>query len=258
MFGSLYLDRNTVLHRLHPVTKILGLLMMFVGPLCFTRPAYLLPLAAAALALGLAAGFGPNLRRFWKLVIAFFLLSFVLWSVIAPRGEPFAQWGFLRFSHESLLYAAGMGLRIDLFLLLTLSFASITRIEEFTDGLNRMGLPYRVGFALSLAFRLVPMFAASALRVAQAQKCRGLDLDSGNILQRMRKYAPIFIPVFVGAVRGGDALALAIESRGFGASGKRTCLAKYAFGATDVGALAFAALLGGACVLLRVWGYGVV
>lgn len=258
MLGSLYLDRDSFLHRLHPVAKILGLGLMFVGPLVLTHPVWLLPLAAVILVLGFLARFGPNLRRFWKILLVFYLLSFALWSVMAPGGEPIARCGPLRVSRESLIYAAGMALRLDLFLLLAVLFTSVTRVEELTDGLCRIGLPYRVSFALSLAFRLVPMFMASAMRVVQAQKCRGLDLDAGNIFQRMRKYAPVFIPVFVGAVRGGDALALAIESRGFGAKKERTCLAEYAFGAADVVALLFVALLGGACVLLRICGYGAV
>ena len=54
-------------------------------------------------------------------------------------------------------------------------FLSTTKVEEFTAGLARLGVPYRVGFAITLSFRLVPLFIDSALTVVQAQNLRGYD-----------------------------------------------------------------------------------
>jgi len=103
-----------------------------------------------------------------------------------------------------------------------LVFLSTTRVEEFTAALRRLGLPFPVSFAFSLAFRFVPTFADSAYTIIQAQKSRGLDLESGGILTRIRRHVPLLIPAVVGAVRTTDLLAMALESRGFGGSGRRT------------------------------------
>jgi energy-coupling factor transport system permease protein len=59
-----------------------------------------------------------------------------------------------------------------------------------------------------------------------AQKSRGLELDKGNFLKRIRNYIPILIPLIVGAIRRSLELAEAMESRAFGAQKKRTNLYK--------------------------------
>jgi len=60
-------------------------------------------------------------------------------------------------------------------------FLSTTKIEEFAYALTRVGMPYKLGFAMTLAFRLVPVFLDAAVTVAQAQRCRGFNFDEGNI-----------------------------------------------------------------------------
>jgi len=62
----------------------------------------------------------------------------------------------------------------------------------------------------------VPTFADSAYTIIQAQKSRGLDLESGALFSRLRRHVPLLIPAIVCAVRNTDLLAMALESRGFG------------------------------------------
>ena len=67
---------------------------------------------------------------------------------------------------------------------------------------------------MSLAFRLVPLFMDSALTVVQAQSLRGYDFNQGNLLERMKRYVPAVIPVFMGALRRANNMAMALEARG--------------------------------------------
>ena len=57
-----------------------------------------------------------------------------------------------------------------------------------------------------------------------AQKSRGLELERGNFLKRIRNYIPILIPLIVSAIRRSLELAEAMESRAWGATEKRTNL----------------------------------
>jgi energy-coupling factor transport system permease protein len=57
-----------------------------------------------------------------------------------------------------------------------------------------------------------------------AQKARGLELDRGNFLKRIRNYIPILIPLIVSAIRRSLELAEAMESRAWGATKNRTNL----------------------------------
>ena len=85
-----------------------------------------------------------------------------------------------------------------------------------------MGLPYPVAFALSTALRLVPTFAGAGATIVQAQVSRGLDLESGSILQRAGKFIPLAVPLFIYAIRHTNLLAMALESKGFSPQAKRT------------------------------------
>jgi energy-coupling factor transport system permease protein len=98
-----------------------------------------------------------------------------------------------------MLYGLGMATKLSTFLATGALFLSTTRIEEFAYAFTLLGLPYRISFTLTLAFRLAPLFLESALTVIQAQRCRGLDVHQGNIFQRLRHYVLVLIPVFMEA-----------------------------------------------------------
>jgi energy-coupling factor transport system permease protein len=135
-------------------------------------------------------------------------------------------------------------------------FLSTTRNEEIATGLVKLGLPYRFAFAISTALRLVPTIAATGSTIGQAQRSRGLDLESGNIIQRIRKNTPLLIPVFVSTIRSTNVFSMALESKGFGASPDRTYFLRLAMGRRDVLVLLVFALLLGAAAALRLMGYG--
>jgi energy-coupling factor transport system permease protein len=85
-------------------------------------------------------------------------------------------------------------------------------------------VPYEIVFAFTTAVRFVPVLAEEAQTIMDAQKARGLELERGNFLKRIRNYIPILIPLIVSAIRRSLELAEAMESRAWGATKKRTNL----------------------------------
>ncbi len=84
-----------------------------------------------------------------------------------------------------------------------------------------LGFPGALSFTFTTAVRLVPTLAADAQTVVDAQRSRGLELDRGNLIRRVRNYVPILIPLLLIAIRRSLELAEALESRGFpGKEGK--------------------------------------
>lgn len=219
---DIYLHESTAIHRLDPRAKVFGLVAVFALLLCFNHPAYVAGLTLAVLALAMAAHALPNLGRLRALFLVLFLFSAALWPVFTRGQTELARFGPIVLTRESLLYGLAVGLRLDAMVAAGLIFLSTTRVEEFTAALRRLGVPFPVSFAFSLAFRFVPTFADSAYTIIQAQQSRGLDLESGNLLSRIRGHVPLLVPAIIGAVRSTDLLAMALESRGFGASTPRT------------------------------------
>jgi energy-coupling factor transport system permease protein len=113
------------------------------------------------------------------------------------------------------------------FIALVASF-SIFFLTTSPDGLGlaleQSGIPYELSFAFTTAVRFVPVLAEEAQTIMDAQKARGLELERGNFLKRIRNYIPILIPLIVSAIRRSLELAEAMESRAWGATKKRTNL----------------------------------
>src|SRR5262249_5509471 len=144
-------------------------------------------------------------------------------------------------SRMSLVFGFGRGIKLAELLAASVLFLSTTKIEEFTYGLQRMRVPYRVGFAISLAFRLVPLFIDSAATIVDAQRLRGYDFDKGGPFERVRRYVPVVIPVFMVALRKANNMAMALEARGFGYTHEPTTFIDYPVAGGDI--FAFAALI---------------
>ncbi len=251
-----YSERSSFFHGLHPVSKMTGLLLSFTAALAFSHPLYILPLVVMFVVPGLMAGAGEGLRRVWPLMLAIGAASFVLWGFFFKGENLIYSLGPLRFTREALLYGAGMGIRLDLMLFCGLVFLASTRIEDFTAGLSIMGVPFSLSFALSLSFRLVPIFSEAAQTILQAQRCRGLDMEAKGPLKRLMSYLPLLVPVFASALRRTDQLAVAIESKGFGAGGRRTTYREYRFRGRDLFFLIVMAAIAGCSLAARILGMG--
>lgn len=223
----LYLRNDTLLHRLHPATKIAGLILLLVATVAFVSPVEQLAVLGFVLLMVYVSRSAKNLKRILPLVITVMLFSCITWSLFKRVGAPFWAFGPFALSRESIGYGVAMGLRLDAMLISGMVFVSCTKVEEFAFGLRALGLPFPVSFALSLAFRLVPLFFTRITIIVQAQQSRGLDLQTGNVLQRARKYVPLLVPIFVYAIRDTDLLSMALESKGFGMGGQRTEYQKF-------------------------------
>jgi len=104
-------------------------------------------------------------------------------------------------------------------------FFMTTSADDLGLALEQIHAPYSIAFTFTTAVRLVPTMAVDAQTVVDAQRSRGLELDKGNFIKRIRNYVPILIPLIISAIRRSVELAEALESRGFGASEKRTSIA---------------------------------
>ena len=229
---ALYIARPSPLHRLHPVTKLAGLAGLLLAAFVVDAPAYLAPLGLLVLTLLAVAGALSLVRRFRTLFYA---------GVFVPTWS-------------GLVFGLSTAVRLDTFLATGLLFLATTRVEEVAYALGRLGVPYAIGFTLTLSFRLVPLFFEAAHTIVQAQRCRGLRMDEGNVVVRLRRFAPVVVPVFIGALRRADRMAMALELRGFNSGRPRTTYLRATVGRRDLVALVLAG--GIATTYLWLWAHG--
>ena len=216
--GFRFRHMTSPIHRLDPRVKFLYVLAMFVVALFFIEFLPLLGLFFLQVPFVLVAG----VRREWLrslrgavfLVTMIFVFNFVF--------------GYFYHTYSSsavlLEFSLAMSLR---FLVLVESFSIFfltTSPDHLSLALEQTHVPYEFTFAFTTAVRFVPVLAEEAQTIMDAQKARGLELERGNFLKRVRNYIPILIPLIVSAIRRSLELAEAMESRAWGATNKRTNL----------------------------------
>jgi energy-coupling factor transport system permease protein len=225
----LYVERDSWLHRRDPRAKFFALAAIVL--LAVAGDQLWLPLSLLILGL-VGIHTSGAWRSLWKVrtvLIAIVAVSTIIWALFATGDTPL--WGPVQV--ESVLFGITTGMKLAAMIVAAITWLSTTRNEEIAAGFVRMGAPYRVAFAFSAALRMVPTFAGAGMTIAQAQRARGLDLEAGGPIARMRTYLPLLIPVFGTALRSVNHQAMALEARGFGAQRERTSLLELRMGIVD-------------------------
>lgn len=234
----LFVDVDSWLHRLHPLVRVSGMAVVFLAAYLVERPLWQLPLLVPLVVLVLYAGAWRNVLRLRILFLLVFAMTLLIWTFFyGPDGQPpLFEWRRVHVSRTAPWFGLGMALKLETFLLAGTLFLSTTRIEAFAYALTRLGVPYKLGFTMTMAFRLVPVLVDAALTVVQAQRSRGLDFRRGSPWQRVRRYVPVMVPVFMGVLRRADQMAMALDARGFQRGTPRTAIDPHPVRAADVAA----------------------
>lgn len=208
------------IHQLDPRVKFFYVLVMFVIAIMFNQLLPLILLFFIQLPFVFVAGvqreWVRSLRGALFFAIMIFLFNFVFqyfWTEYPLPPSP-----------SLLEYSIAMTLR---FIVLIESFSMFfltTSPDHLGLALEQSHVPYEFCFAFTTAVRFVPVLAEEAQTIMDAQKARGLELERGNFIKKVRNYIPILIPLIVSAIRRSLELAEAMESRAWGATEKRTNL----------------------------------
>ncbi len=90
-------------------------------------------------------------------------------------------------------------------------------LEKALGFLKKFGVPvHDFATMIVLALRFIPILSNEASHIMEAQKSRGADFESGNLIRRAKALFPLIIPLFVSAFRKADSLAIAMDSRLYG------------------------------------------
>lgn len=254
---SLYVDRDSYLHRFDARSKLAFVTAVFVSGYVFDHPAYAaVPLVLAFIVL-VAVGGWRNFRRLSPIVAALFIVGLIVWPFFTAAGGPtLLDLGFFSLSERETLFALGRSERIAVFIVGGLVFVTTTSNEEIVRGMRQLGIPYAFCFAVGTALRLFPTFLDAARTVKQAQESRGLDLSEGSLPERLRGSIPLLVPVFMTAFRNVTTQSMALEARGFDTRRERTFYRASALSPSDWLLTVASLVIAVGAVALRLAGYG--
>ncbi len=220
---SLYVPRESWLHRLDPRVKLWAALAGIV--LCFVvaRLPFLVALYIIT-ALALWLGAIPWRRIFWifQALLPFTILILLLQPWFFPTGQTLLQVGPLRLTTDGLLGALTLAARANTLALLALMPLLTTPEDDVIRGMVKLGLPYRWGLTITLALHYLPNTVSLFTVVRQAQEARGFAAGTGRWWARARSFFPILIAVIIASIRLSDQLALSMAVRGLGVGPRST------------------------------------
>ncbi len=214
--GFRFLEGNSFVHRLDPRVKMFFALDFTILSLLFDT---IYPMIILLL---LAFSFIALARRVTRWFDTVKSMIFLLVLILVLNTI------FMSFS-----VALAMCLRL-LVLLSSFSIFFLTvHPDDLAAALVALKLPYPFSFSISLSFRYVPTLALEVQTIMEAQKSRGLELEKGNLFNRIRNFLPIIVPLVLLSIRRALLVAESLESRGFGTSAKRSFYKEIKMGSKD-------------------------
>jgi len=225
--GFKFTKLDSPLHKLDPRSKFILMIGFFVSALMFTNIFVLLIVFFAQVPVVLLA---KTVRRWLQSMRGMLVYGGFIFLMNLIFGTALVQ--AIAFSIRFLGVVSAFSL-----------FFMTTSADDLGLALEKIHAPYSIAFTFTTAVRLVPTMALDAQTVVDAQRSRGLELDKGNFMKRIRNYVPILIPLIISAIRRSVELAEALEARGFGATEKRTSIVTLKMRAADY-AVIFVTIIG--------------
>ena len=211
---------SSVIHRLDPRVKFFFVCVLFVVAILFGKLLALMVLFFVPLPFVFVAGVQREWIRSMRGALFFAVIIFLFNFVFTYFSTEYPQVPSASLLERSLAMTLRFFVLVESFSVFFLT----TSPDHLGLALEQSHVPYEFCFAFTTAVRFVPVLAEEAQTIMDAQKARGLELERGNFLRRVRNYIPILIPLIVSAIRRSLELAEAMESRAWGASEKRTNL----------------------------------
>lgn len=241
-----YFPIDSPVHRIDPRFKIIFTLVYII----------LIFFANSPLTYGLVAVFSLGIIYLSKIKLIvvlksvkqlmFVILITAIINIFFTNGSDVIwSYKFLKITTLGIKNAVNMALRL-VFLVIGSSLLTYTTSPiMLTDGIERLlkpfskiGLPsHEIAMMMTIALRFIPTLIEETEKIMTAQKSRGADFESGNIIKRARALIPVLIPLFINSFKRADELATAMECRCYRGGNGRTRLRELRFTFIDYIAL---------------------
>ena len=243
-----YVPGDSAVHKLDARTKILSAFAFII--LVFFINTYI---GYAWMAVGLvivvavsgipAKYIVKGIKPLWLII----LITVIINLFFSKEGDPLVSVAGVTITDAGLRLAVFMAARLILLITGTSLLTLTTSPISLTDGLESLMSPlkaikfpaHELAMMMTIALRFIPTLLEETERIMKAQKARGADFESGRLMKRAKALVPLLVPLFVGAFRRADELALAMEARCYRGGEGRTRMKQLRFERRDL----FAALL---------------
>lgn len=226
-----YIPGNSLIHRLDPRSKLIAMILYII--IVFWANNFITNLIMLTFTLVVIFLSQVKLSFFFngiKPMVGIILFTTIFQMLFTQGGEVFLSLWIIKITSYGLSQAALIFARFLLIILfstlLTLTTTPLSladAVESLLKPLERLKVPaHEIGLMLSLSLRFVPTLMDDTTRIMNAQRARGVDFGEGNLIQKVKSIIPILIPLFASSFKRADALAIAMEARGYQGGDGRT------------------------------------
>ncbi|MBR5245613.1 MAG: energy-coupling factor transporter transmembrane protein EcfT [Clostridia bacterium] len=262
-----YIDRPSPIHKLTGASKLFGLILWSLGAMSGFHTPFLAVLTVGALVLFKVSKIRvKDISFMLGATLIFLVLNNLLIYLFSPehgveiygsRTVLLEGIGRYTITAEQLFYHLNVVLKYTCTIPIVLLFICTTDPSEFAASLNRIGVSYRISYAVALALRYIPDIQREYHDISLAQQARGVEMSKkASLVNRLKSASKILIPLVMSSLARIDTISNAMELRGFGKNSKRSWYSGRPFTKGDFVAMGVSAAIVVISVLLTLFNGG--
>ena len=200
-----YFPGKSIIHKMDARMKII-LVILFIAALFISENFISLVFVIAALIVIISVSRIPfktirkSLKPLWMIIILTALIN-----VFYGTGEPLAEFWIFKVTLDGIYRTVFMSVRISLLVVAGSMLTYTTSPTELTDAIERLFKPLKyikidvhtIAMIMTIALRFIPTLVEEIDKITAAQKSRGADMESGNVIKRIKALVPVIIPLFI-------------------------------------------------------------
>ena len=249
-----YIEEESPVHSLCGATKLIVFLLWSILVMVSFNTPILITLAAVGIIFFAVSKIRySDISFIIKMMSLFLVLNLVAVYLFSPeqgvkiyhtRNVIFEGKGRFTLTAEQLFYEFNIFLKYITIIPPAILLMVTTHPSEFAASLNRIGIPYTAAYSVSLTLRYIPDVQRDYEAISMSQQARGLELSRKvSWGKRLKRTAPLLLPLIFSSLNRIDVISRAMELRGFGKNKKRTWYSAKPFSAADKTALIISILL---------------
>ena len=228
-----YIEKDSVIHKLNGAAKLICFLFWTTAIMLTYDTRFLIFLTVLGFIL-----FKVSKIRFKEIKIVFYLISIFLilnllmiflfsplegTKIYGTQHDVFKIFGNYVVTQEQLFYEFNIFIKYFSVIPVALLFVITTHPSEFASSLNRIGVPYKFSYAVSIALRYIPTVQEDFITISKAQQAKGIDISRNvKLTTRIKNVSYTLLPLIFSSIDKIDVISNAMLLRGFGKRNRRT------------------------------------
>ena len=200
-----YYKKDSIIHRLSPIFKIISLIVMIIS--IFFINSYIDVIMLASYLLLSIVYSNIDLRVYLKNIfgIKIFLIFILIIDLIFYNGINRIVFDLFKLTFM-ILYSS------------ILTYTTV--VTEITYGIEKILKPFNkiipvsdIAMVITLTVRYIPSLTYEANRIIKAQKIRGINFDTNDIIEKIISISGILMPMFVMSIKRSNTMADIMDLR---------------------------------------------